>query len=401
MKLQLRAYLAKILTLSEVAQTLIKFHLMIWVDSLKFFRKKSSYTKKNCVIASFNFTEPIGQYAAAVAEETRAEKLDLNTPALFLSDNNFTFNENFAQILSSIRAYSTTELHFEIGLFGSNLAQGYYNLIRLVLASNNIIFFIHSCHVQTWAQRYLLSQLIHVLNKKKALVVLSRNKDKETFKRYKFKGSILHYPIVYFSKDKIKAIHLNKKKYSSEDKKIHIALLGYFAIHKDWEIVIKALAQLDNHYVLHVIGSISPLGRKNFKRDPFLENFENAVSNSFDPQSMREKIDYKLGLSDSAFFEEMIKMDLIIASYFECEMSSSSAVAQALQLGIPLLASNIRAFSELKTDYAPQGLTLFQSGSWVDLLQKLEKFDFRKPVEGFPYSTFDLSQKIIEANLNR
>lgn len=134
-----------------------------------------------------------------------------------------------------------------------------------------------------------------------------------------------------------------KQKLGYNDNDILIATFGFIADYKGGAISAWAVNLLPDNFKLAVVGGRHPSNTT----DNTIENILSIASNA----SNNNKIRVTGFLEGDQVDLYRIACDIIVAPYKEVGLSSSAAITWAISSNKPIIASNIKAFSEINSKY--------------------------------------------------
>jgi len=332
-----------------------------------------------CVVSDFQGKNPVGAIARRVARcmkkavvfsDTQATKWLYNP--LLSSDQEFNFAID--NVLAQVKESNITHLHLELGLFGKTIEQMRNTVIKIIETSKDLIVFIHSLHMNDDTFSPLYKEIISLCEEKRkqntVLMWVNNIKDKHLLSLL-YSGKTVYQPVLYFS-EKIRKYLMRQghiKRASQPNKTITIGVFGYINAHKDFETTLRAFCLLPTSFRLVIVGGAHPGERKLYSLNPAIVSLDRLIWN-FRNENIIDRISFRDDLGDIAFFTEMASLDLIVINYLETAMSASSVLSQALELGVPIVASRCTTF-EMAQDHFGKTFEFFDPGNSIQLRQKI------------------------------
>lgn len=267
----------------------------------------------------------------------------------------------FLRLVSRIEKSEIVHIQYQPGIFGRVPTLFFWcNYLPLIILpvkicnKNRVIITIHECGVSSPIDRLLLK----FLNCCDRLVVHS-----ERFAEMLAKTGVPVDKVIVIPYGTIKSKTLNKKECKHqlgvEDKKV-LTIFGFVHENKGHDLVIDILPKLSKEVILLIAGGPRTKEHVNYY------------------DSLKEKVSL-LGLGDRVKFLNFIEEENLpvifnatdIALFPYRWINVSGAVNFALGYGIPVIASDLDYFVELKNKY--DCVELFKKGNKQDLFLKIEE----------------------------
>jgi len=266
----------------------------------------------------------------------------------------------FLKLIRGIENSQIVHIQFQLSIFGHmpipHFSFSYFPLLIFILKlwkKNRIIITIHEFSLNSCIDRLIL-KFLNFANK---LVVHT-----EKFAEMLDKNKISREKIIVIPIGTPKGEMLNKKECKNrlgiENKKV-LTIFGFVHENKGHDLVIDILPKLSREVVLLIAGEARIKKHKNYYN------------------SLKEKASF-LDLSDRVKFLNFIKEENLpvifnatdIALFPYRWVDASAALNSALGYRIPVIASNLDYFREIKNKY--DCIELFEKGNKQDLFKKIE-----------------------------
>ncbi len=353
------------------------------------------------IIADYSEFCPVGKYAQDIASSMSAFEVKLialkSSELIYGGKNDALFDQHFLSVLREIEACDVTNIHLEFGMYGNSIEAVYDRLSKIVMASKRVLVTVHSMHMDpTFGPFYksFFEFLSNAARNKPVLVLVNNKKDRASLTLLcKFEKNQT-FPILYFFEEKIREltkVNVFKDPDSFIHKKLHFKLaendvilghFGFFQPHKDYATCIKALALLPQNYKLVIAGS--ERGFENMKKNQSVTEIADLIDKidaeiADENLKMMNRIVFLNDLDQGQFEAVIASIDFAIVNYLETNISSSSIIAQSLQLNRKVIASRCSTFLNLE-EFFPNSFEMIENGNHIQLRQKILTFQSDKLV---------------------
>lgn len=346
--------------------------------------EQSDFTPLNrhdriCVVADFQGKNPLGAIARRVGRGVRKSVVFADTQVtkwlynpLLCSESEFKLAID--KVLSQVQMSNDTHLHLELGLFGKTISQMRDTILEIINKSKNLVVIVHSLHMNDATFAPLYKEIICVCEEKRkqntVLMWVNNVKDKHLLSSL-FKGNIVYQPVLYFSERSRKFLMRRgaTKRTSCPSETIFIGVFGFINAHKDFETTIRAFCLLPKNFQLIIVGGAHPGERKLHSLNPSIVSLNKLIWD-FRDEEIIDRITFLDDLGDIAFFTQMASLDVVVINYIETAMSASAVLSQALELGVPVVASRCTTF-EMAQEHFGKSFEFFEPGNSIQLRQKI------------------------------
>lgn len=179
-----------------------------------------------------------------------------------------------------------------------------------------------------------------------------------------------------------------KKELGFPAESIILSMFGFISHYKGYITALRALQNLPKEYYLTIIGMPHPHGSDK-TLDDIIRIINSSKNNSMRSYNLEERVKLTGYLELEALKKYYGVTDFCLAPYEpETQLSSSAAITWALASGKPVVASKIRAFTEI--DEEADCFHLFTPGSARELAYKIQNL----------YSDRKLQNKLVDNALN-
>lgn len=214
------------------------------------------------------------------------------------------------------------------------------------------------------------------------------------------KQGISSIPILDVSQDQKTNI---KKELGFPANAIILSMFGFISHYKGYITALRALQNLPKEYQLIIIGMPHPYGN-----DKTLDNIIKIINSSQSNPMRSDNLDERVKLTGYLELEELNKYygvtDFCLAPYEpETQLSSSAAITWALASGKPVVASRIRAFTEINEEASC--FHLFTPGSARELAYQIQSLSTNQDLQNklvsnaLGYCKENLWIKAVEAHI--
>lgn len=334
-----------------------------------------------CVVCDFQGSNPIGAMARRVGRGMGSSVIFANTEATTWLYNPIMrslsrFEHTMDEIIASVASSAETHLHLELGMFGNSLESMRDNVLKIIDNAFGLVVFFHSLHMndETFAQIYkdiliAIEKHKHKQNGK-CCVWVNNEKDALLVKKY-FGGRLIHAPVLYFNQRLRSRLMESgaRRRAKRPSASRTVGVFGYINGHKDFETTLRALSLLPEYFHLKIVGGVHPGERKLSEKNPNIVAIDNFLWSMRDT-GICDRITFVDGLGDWDFFSEMASLDVVVINYLETAMSASSVLSQALEIGVPVVASRCTTF-ELAQQHFGKAYEMFDPGNSLQLCQKI------------------------------
>ena len=226
-----------------------------------------------------------------------------------------------------------------------------------------------------------LNAIVHTKNSRRIFIDSGFNPNKIHI----LKQGISPIPILNVSQEQKISI---KKELGFTADSIILSMFGFISHYKGYITALRALQNLPKDYYLIIIGMPHPYGT-----DKTLDNIIRLINDSKNNPIRSNNLDERVKMTGYLELEELNKYysvtNFCLAPYEpETQLSSSAAITWALASGKPVVASKIRAFTEINEE--ADCFHLFTPGSARELAYQIKNL----------YANCDLQNKLVNNALN-
>ena len=332
-----------------------------------------------CVVCDFQGSNPIGAMARRVGRGMGSSVIFANTEATTWLYNPIMrslsrFEHTMDGIIASVASSAETHLHLELGMFGNSLELMRKNVLKIISNSLGLVVFFHSLHMNDETFAPIYKDILFAIEKHKqngrCCIWVNNEKDALLVKKY-FSGRLIHAPVLYFNQRlRARLIESGARRRAKRTSSTRtVGVFGYINGHKDFETTLRALSLLPEYFHLKIVGGVHPGERKLSEKNPNIVAIDNFLWSMRDT-GICDRITFVDGLGDWDFFSEMASLDVVVINYLETAMSASSVLSQALEIGVPIVASRCTTF-ELAQQHFGKAYEMFDPGNSLQLRQKI------------------------------
>jgi glycosyltransferase involved in cell wall biosynthesis len=332
-----------------------------------------------CVVCDFQGANPVGAMARRVGR-------GMNCP-IFFADTEATswvynpimyspsrFEQAIKGCVAGVAQSTDTHLHLELGLFGNSLELMRKNVMAIIDNALKLVIFVHSLHINDDTFSKLYKDILIACDKhreKGQCVIWVNNKKDAYIVRNYFSGKVVLTPVLYFNKPLRERLIESgaRRRARLESTTRTVGVFGYINGHKDFQTTLRAFSLLPKYFHLKIVGGAHPGERQLHAKNPSIVAMDDLLWSMRDV-AIFDRITFLDGLGDWDFFSEMASLDVVILNYLETAMSASSVLSQALELGVPVVASRCTTF-ELAQDHFGKVYGMFDPGNSLQLRQKI------------------------------
>jgi glycosyltransferase involved in cell wall biosynthesis len=348
-------------------------------------------------------------------------------------------DSHIREIAARLKQYDGVCLQLEPGLYSCSLRVSYRRILCLLEANSNMLVTIHGFYalrefhivdfVKTLCAGALFTLLQQVLFKYYNLITIKFWARVRTMKNVKLHAfcsgdaayfqyyfgfkEVSHFPITYYSREEVSAIHKNADRdqilshYNLDPCKQYIGIYGFLSPYKGHLVALKALEYLPEDYHLLIIGGEHPHGRdKKATISTYLRYIYTFINGDELRQTPAEKRRFSFGsnarelpggflydglipnrpLGDRVHFigrlsdEEMSRFycatDYVVHPYIDTEsgQSASGPAVLAFEFRTRALYSSARVFRQME-NYFKEALPFFGIGNYKELAEAIQRYE--------------------------
>lgn len=377
------------------------------------FKKVGFVKKRLAIISSYNELCGNATYTEVLRKEfSNHYEVDVLALNVGLLNSNRKQIRRLAEahiedLAEKIKEYDYVNIQFEAGLFGIYRGNILKRLLKLVVASKNLVVTMHRvdfpesflgrgaikallkfkfrffvrqfvASLKNNYQAKLYHCILKALKRYKAAILVHTKRDSVLIKTLYQYNRVYDHPISFLNIEDYESYLAKadkskfKKQYFLKEDEVAIGIFGFISEYKGHHTILEAMKFLPNHYKLLIFGGQHPSSiQANERLTPYIGELVKEISSCLPEfQQLKDRVTFCSGLGDDEFINALLCCDATVLPYLETNQGGSGVASLTLETRAKSVFSMNYSFMQLQ-HYAKDAFPMATIGNPIEFAQKI------------------------------